>query len=141
MNKYQSVMNIQLRKHLQHLDLGHYISVLEENGYISWRQLMSVSEEDLDRLGFRLGHRRRLQREIATIQGYPQSIALPFSQKNTTQVTSTSSGASGLGSFSRSLEASARPRSNQDSSSKQLQKDRSHFKKRRNLASCVDRNY
>jgi hypothetical protein len=120
-------MDNELLKHLQHTELGQYISVLQENGYTSWSQLMTVTEEDLHRLGFRLGHRRRLQREIATVEGYPRSRALPFCQMSTTQVTSTSTGASGLSSFSGSLEASAGSRSNQHSSSKQLQKDRSHF--------------
>lgn len=38
---------------------------------------MTVKEEDLDRLGFKLGHRRKLQRAIATMDGYPQSEPLP----------------------------------------------------------------
>jgi hypothetical protein len=88
---------------------------------------MTITEEDLYRLGFKLGHRRNLRRGITTIEGYPNSRALPFYQLDTTQVTSTSAGASGLGSFSGSSEALARSRSNQDGSSKQLKKDRSHF--------------
>jgi hypothetical protein len=88
-------MDNQLLKHLQHTGLGQYICVLQENGYTSWSQLMTVTEEDLHRLGFKLGHRRRLQREIATIEGYPVSGVLPFCQMSTTQVTSTSAGASG----------------------------------------------
>jgi hypothetical protein len=49
----------------------------EEEGYVLWRQLMMVKEEDFDRLGFKLGHRRKLQRAIATMDGYPQSEPLP----------------------------------------------------------------
>lgn len=49
----------------------------EEEGSVSWKQLMTVKEEDFDRLGFKLGHRRKLQRAIATMDGYPQSEPLP----------------------------------------------------------------
>jgi hypothetical protein len=49
----------------------------EEEGYVSWRQLMTVKEEDFHRLDFKLGHRRKLQRAIATMDGYRQSEPLP----------------------------------------------------------------
>lgn len=66
----------QMCSHLHRLRLGDYISVLQENGYESWNQLSTVNEKDFDRLGFKLGHRRRLQREIASMKGHPQSEAL-----------------------------------------------------------------
>lgn len=37
-------------------------------------------KEDLNRIGFKLGHRRKLQREIVSMEGYPQSEALPSSR-------------------------------------------------------------
>lgn len=43
----------------------------EEEGSVSWRQLMTVKEEDFDRLSFELGHRRKLQRAISTIDNIP----------------------------------------------------------------------
>jgi hypothetical protein len=49
----------------------------EKEGYVPWRQLMTVKEEDFNRLGVKLGHRPKLQRLIATMDGYPQSEPLP----------------------------------------------------------------
>jgi hypothetical protein len=60
----------------------------EEEGCVSWRQLMTAKEEDFDRLGFKLGHRRKIQRAIATMDGYPQSEPLPFYGVRTVQVNS-----------------------------------------------------
>ena len=56
----------------------------EEDGCVSRRQLMKVKEEDFDRLGFKLGHRRKLQRMIATMDGYPQSEPLSSYRGRTT---------------------------------------------------------
>lgn len=78
-------MDIHLHSHLLRLNLGSYIAVLQENGYTSWHQVIRVDEEDLERLGFKLGHRRRLQREIASMEGYPLSAALPSCGMDTTQ--------------------------------------------------------
>ena len=61
----------------------------EEEGCVSWRQLMAAKEEDFVRLGFKLGHRRKIQRAIATVNGYPQSEPLPFYGVRTAQVNST----------------------------------------------------
>ncbi|PVH93530.1 hypothetical protein DM02DRAFT_619220 [Periconia macrospinosa] len=70
------MMDNQLCDHLQRLGLAQYVTVLQENGYKSWTQLGTIREGDFDHLGFKLGHRRRLQRQIATMNGYPQSEAL-----------------------------------------------------------------
>ena len=53
-------MDNQLLNYLEHIEVRQYISVLQENGYTSWSQLMTVTEEDLHRLGFELSHRQRL---------------------------------------------------------------------------------
>jgi hypothetical protein len=50
---------------------------------------MTVKEEDFDRLGFKLGHRRKLQRLIATMDGYPQSEPLPSYGVRTVQANTT----------------------------------------------------
>jgi hypothetical protein len=50
---------------------------------------MMVKEKDFNRLGFKLGHRRKLQRLIATMDGYPQSEPLPFYEVRTVQANST----------------------------------------------------
>lgn len=78
-------MNSQLRNYLQRLDLAEYINVLQENGYESWMGLETIRERDFDYLGFKLGHRRRLQRQIATMNGYPHSKALSFDNMKVTQ--------------------------------------------------------
>lgn len=62
-------MDNNLRRNLQTLGLGQYIDNLQKNGYIDWVTLSEIQEEDLDHLGFKLGHRRRLQRELASMGG------------------------------------------------------------------------
>lgn len=64
-------MENDLRSSLRALGLGQYIDVLQENGFINWDTLAIVKEEDLSRLGFKLGHRRRLQRELASMRNLP----------------------------------------------------------------------
>ncbi|OAL56136.1 hypothetical protein IQ07DRAFT_583526, partial [Pyrenochaeta sp. DS3sAY3a] len=78
-------MDSELRDHLQRLDLSQYVAVLQENGYKSWTQLMAIDERDLDHLGFKRGHRRRLQRHIASMNGYPLSKALLSGDMETVQ--------------------------------------------------------
>lgn len=64
-------MESELRNALQTLNLGQYIDVLQNNGFINWATLSNAGEEDLGRLGFKLGHRRRLQRELASRRNLP----------------------------------------------------------------------
>ncbi|KAK7177290.1 hmg box protein [Paraphaeosphaeria sporulosa] len=64
-------MENHLRSNLIALDLGQYIDVLQQNGFVDWDTLSKAGEEDLGRLGFKLGHRRRLQRELASKKGLP----------------------------------------------------------------------
>jgi len=70
-------METHLSHCLQRLNLETYITVLQQNGYTSWDSLARISEVELERFGFKLGHRRRLQREIASMKGYPLVDALP----------------------------------------------------------------
>lgn len=79
-------MDNQLCDHLQRLELEQYIPLLRENGYTSWSQVMAIKEEDFNYMGFKLGHRRKLQREIANMEGYPQSEALPYSGRELAQL-------------------------------------------------------
>ena len=69
-------MELQLWISLELVGLGQYLNVLNENGYTSWKRLTTITEADMARLGLKLGHRRRLQREIASMKGY--SIWLPL---------------------------------------------------------------
>ncbi|KAJ9638356.1 hypothetical protein H2199_007043 [Coniosporium tulheliwenetii] len=50
---------------LQRIGLEHYHDRLVENGFDSWEAVCDISESDLAQLGFKLGHRRLLQRIIA----------------------------------------------------------------------------
>jgi hypothetical protein len=79
-------MDTYLIDRLHLLNLQVYIATLQKNGYTSWDQLGRVSEEELERLGFKLGHRRRLQREIASMKGYSYLEALPPQGMNMTQL-------------------------------------------------------
>jgi hypothetical protein len=62
---------------LDQLGLSSYLCVLEDNGFGSWSTLLDITEDDLTTLQFKLGHRRALQREIATYRGVPSSLSLP----------------------------------------------------------------
>ena len=50
---------------LQSLSIGEYLEPLVTYGINSWDMLLEIQEEDLEALNFKLGHRRKLQREIA----------------------------------------------------------------------------
>lgn len=69
-------MDNHLRSNLQTLSLGQYIDVLQKNGFVDWVTLSKAREEDFDRLEFKLGHRRRLQRELASMRGLPLWVSL-----------------------------------------------------------------
>ena len=50
---------------LSELKLDQYLEVLLDNGFDTWDVVQDITEDDLNELGFRLGHRRILQRAIA----------------------------------------------------------------------------
>jgi hypothetical protein len=66
----------QLRDVLERLGLTGYFQTLTENGFHNWDTVVDITEEDLTTLNFKLGHRRALQREIATYRGLPSSLSL-----------------------------------------------------------------
>ena len=72
--------NIILSSHLDlslsHLGLGEYFETLVSHGFDTWDSLAGISEETMAELGIRLGHRRKLQREIASYQGQPRTQPL-----------------------------------------------------------------
>ena len=61
---------------LERLGMPEYLQALTENGFHSWATVIDITEDDLTTLKFKLGHRRALQREIATYRGVPSSLAL-----------------------------------------------------------------
>lgn len=54
-----------LRAVLHSLSLAQYLEPLVSYGIDSWDLLVDIQEHDLETLNFKLGHRRKLQREIA----------------------------------------------------------------------------
>jgi hypothetical protein len=78
-NIAENVMDT-LYNHLIQLGLQGYFHVLVGNGFDTWEKITIIAELDLDRLGFKLGHRRLLQRKIADLHGYPRHLPLPYSR-------------------------------------------------------------
>jgi hypothetical protein len=83
---------------LERIGLTQYAQVLSDNGFHSWESVVDITEDDLTTLEFKLGHRRLLQREIATYRGIPHSLSLE-PDLNLPEPTSLS--ASALESFTR----------------------------------------
>lgn len=66
----------ELNNVLERIGLTAYLQILSENGFHNWETVVDITEEDLTALNFKLGHRRALQREIATWRGIPQTLSL-----------------------------------------------------------------
>jgi hypothetical protein len=66
----------ELSEVLERIGLSTYFQILSENGFRNWETVVDITEEDLTTLNFKLGHRRALQREIATWRGVPLSLSL-----------------------------------------------------------------
>jgi hypothetical protein len=49
---------------LAQLGLGQYEQPLMDNGFETWETVTRITEADMNNLGFKLGHRRKLQRAI-----------------------------------------------------------------------------
>lgn len=64
-----SANNPDLHTQLAQLGLDQYEQRLIDNGFDGWEILMGITEADLSKLGFKLGHRRKLQRAITEQQG------------------------------------------------------------------------
>lgn len=71
-----SPSTLALRDVLERLGLTEYLQILSDNGFHTWETVVDITEEDLTALNFKLGHRRALQREIATFRGLPSSLSL-----------------------------------------------------------------
>ncbi|KAF2278948.1 uncharacterized protein EI97DRAFT_224084 [Westerdykella ornata] len=61
---------------LERLGLASYFDALTDHGFHDWETVLDITEDDLASLGFKLGHRRILQREIATFRGLPPTESL-----------------------------------------------------------------
>jgi len=67
----------ELTARLASLGLTEYEDVLVKNGFDTWEAVLDISETDFEALNFKLGHRRKLQREIATYRDYAPNQRLP----------------------------------------------------------------
>jgi hypothetical protein len=61
---------------LDRIGLASYLDLLTNHGFVDWETVLDITEDDLSSLGFKLGHRRALQREIATFRGIPPTESL-----------------------------------------------------------------
>ncbi|KAK0660721.1 High mobility group protein 20A [Lasiodiplodia hormozganensis] len=61
---------------LHRIRLHDYLPVLQQNGFDTWDIVCDISEDDMAHLGFKLGHRRILQREIAASRGAQSRASL-----------------------------------------------------------------
>lgn len=68
---------VSLEPTLSWLDLSQYLETFLQAGFDTWETLMEITEDDLDSLNVELGHRRKLQREIAKtrVQAQPSILA------------------------------------------------------------------
>jgi hypothetical protein len=55
---------------LSHLGPQKYHEPLVSHRFETWDVLVYISEEDMAELGFKLGHRRKLQRAMANFRGH-----------------------------------------------------------------------
>ncbi|KAH6898304.1 hypothetical protein B0T10DRAFT_555629 [Thelonectria olida] len=58
------------------LGLTQYLDAFVDQGFDEWDIILDIQESDLDVLGVKLGHRRKLQRRIANARGISPSAAL-----------------------------------------------------------------
>ncbi|KAI0102933.1 hypothetical protein GGR51DRAFT_562137 [Nemania sp. FL0031] len=58
------------------LGISQYLGVFIDQGFDSWETILDITESDLDALGVKLGHRRKLQRRIANYRGVAPEASL-----------------------------------------------------------------
>ncbi|KAJ0165877.1 High mobility group protein B3 [Colletotrichum tanaceti] len=58
------------------LGISQYLGIFLEQGFDTWETILDITESDLDALGVKLGHRRKLQRRIANSRGLAPDASL-----------------------------------------------------------------
>jgi hypothetical protein len=61
---------------LEELGIAQYLDVFLQQGFDTWETILDITESDLDALGVKLGHRRKLQRRIANSRGIAPEASL-----------------------------------------------------------------
>ncbi|PHH91818.1 hypothetical protein CDD83_10167 [Cordyceps sp. RAO-2017] len=64
------------------LGLSQYLDAFVDQGFDAWDTILDIQESDLDALGVKLGHRRKLQRRIANARGIAPSVSLACTAKS-----------------------------------------------------------
>ncbi|KAH8199380.1 hypothetical protein TruAng_006466 [Truncatella angustata] len=65
-----------LEEIFQELGISQYLGAFVDQGFDSWDTILDITESDLDALGVKLGHRRKLQRRIANHRGLAPAASL-----------------------------------------------------------------
>ncbi|KAJ6446244.1 High mobility group, superfamily [Purpureocillium lavendulum] len=68
------------------LGLSRYLDAFVDQGFDTWDTILDIQESDLDALGVKLGHRRKLQRRIANARGIAPSVSLASVKSTTDEV-------------------------------------------------------
>ncbi|KAM7223232.1 hypothetical protein V8F06_001445 [Rhypophila decipiens] len=66
----------QLELVLGELGITQYLDAFIDQGFDSWDTVLDITEGDLDTLGVKLGHRRKLQRRIANARALSANLSL-----------------------------------------------------------------
>jgi hypothetical protein len=74
-------MNPEFKQTFIRLGLEQYLPIFVRLGFGNWHFLCNITESDFDLLGVKLGHRRRLQREIARRHLWPDYEPLPADRR------------------------------------------------------------
>ncbi|KAH8890869.1 hypothetical protein GQ53DRAFT_782156 [Thozetella sp. PMI_491] len=69
-------MTQQLDSIFEGLGIAQYLDVFVDQGFDTWETILDITESDLDALGVKLGHRRKLQRRIANSRGLAPQASL-----------------------------------------------------------------
>ncbi|KAI1827957.1 hypothetical protein F4861DRAFT_535392 [Xylaria intraflava] len=63
------------------LGISQYLDIFIDQGFDSWDTILDITESDLDALGVKLGHRRKLQRRIANYRGVAPDASLALTAR------------------------------------------------------------
>ncbi|KAK7226071.1 hypothetical protein V2G26_014074 [Clonostachys chloroleuca] len=74
-------MTHHLESTFRELGLAQYLDAFVDQGFDTWDTILDIQESDLDALGVKLGHRRKLQRRIANARGIAPSVSLASTSK------------------------------------------------------------
>ena len=98
-----------LSRQLAQCGLSHYRQIFEAAGFTTWDLLLGIQERDLEKLGVKRGHRRKLQRHIGNYKHIQEIEDLQEVPTDTEGSIHAITGANPADSTSSSLETSVNP--------------------------------